>query len=337
MSQGLSFAKLGILIAFSGLLGVVLILNQFGPLLQHWVPPSLRLQKLDFLWEPDLLAATEVGYTGFLLILAALVFSTWLSAPSKSGCKSSFLQGLALGFLAVPATAVAGALGWLALRILLFLFVVLGVILVPVVWILEHIVGPVLQWLATPLIWLWENGLRDVVIWLLTPVRWLVETILAPISKFLAKYVFIPLGKFALRVSVALLLLLPVCLPGTALISSFRTALRDPFDSVGLFSHGVGVGFALFDCVLLSVLAEAGVLTSTPPLSLTLLVGLALVGMARLLILRLSGLEGGEDPPLKVKIFLYLRRSWIEAVLNGVLGPTVMILRIVALDSDSSD
>ena len=255
-------------------------------------------------------------------------------ARPQSGRRQAFLQGAAVGFLALPGTVVAGgvallvvvALGWIG-KFIIFL-------LTPLAWLMRYVILPFLHWLATPLFWLWENFLREALLWLATPAIWLWRTLIEPASVFVLRYVVRPLVWIALRLVLAAFFLLPVSAVGVVVVGGFRGSLGARLNRSGLFSLGVAVGFTLLDCVALEVLDSKGIAAGSPSLGQLLLVALTGVALVRLMVVKVAEHEEPIERSFRDNLGIYVRHSGLEMLGAGFLLVAGIVARFAGAGSD---
>lgn len=332
---GATRGQLFVLSALSVLSGLAICLNQAGPAIAGLFAPWLNLGSLAFLWKGNNLIA-GIDYGQVVLYLGATMVGVALISAKVSDGMSSYLQGVCTGFLALPALALALGLAWLVLLVVSFVFqaalFLLSFIMIPFVWVYEHLLLPLLRFLAIPFIWLWENFLREIVMFLATPFIWLWNVVLQPLFGLLYKYLFKPILYLILGTGAALLCLLPFGVIGLLMAESIRNSFRGPLDSDGLFAQGVTLGFLLLDAVLLTSLNLLGVLGSSPPLTLAIPVALTAVVFLRLLLARRRA--GGETKPYFCKkLEIYWKSSGLELVSTCVLIPVGLCLALMADDN----
>ena len=305
-------------------LGVVILLNQFGPLLADLTFNYLDLGKLSPLWQINNSVGTWAKYSHLILLLIALAAAVAAVAPTDGGCRTSFLQGTLTGFLALPALVLVVAVATLAFFILQWIFKaiswILGIIFIPIRWIAEHVLEPVLRFLAIPFVWLWENGLRDLLVFLGTPFVWLWTNLIHPVLGFAFRFLVKPLLLFALGIVASLVALLPFGVVGAIAIESLRGAVRSPMNAVGLFAHGIAIGFLLFDATLLASLASFDLIQPMPPLSLIIPLAPQVIVFFRLLVpARLA--EEVDCPGFRDKLTSYWRTSRLDLLATCVIVP----------------
>lgn len=314
-------------------LGFAFILNQFGPLLQELLVPHVDIAFLSPIWTING-SYTPVGYPKILLALVVLSVLIGLAVPAAGGGRTSYVQGLGTGFLLFPASAcvavVTVALGWLIIKIFLVIKYILGIIMIPFVWLFTHLVYPVLVFIAKPFVWLWENGLRDLFLWLMTPFIWLWETILAPIAGFLVKYIVRPVVAILLGLVASTLVLLPFAIVGSAIYKSISSSLGVVVGHRSLFSQGMTMGFFLFDSCLLIVLGKLDVLQSTPPVSLFVMMALPVIVLLRLMVFRERAGEGEDRLPFTDSFRRYCKESKIELLSTCIVLPALLVVSIWA-------
>lgn len=333
--KDIPFQRMLTLITGNLIIGSLFLLNQFGPSLQTLLLPFVDLTSASFLWTADLPDDWKLSYLKLLAVTALIGAGIAGVAGSANGRRQAFLQGAAIGFLGLPAVALALGLLGLVLYILgwvvKFLGWLIGALLTPVAWLVEHILLPFLRWLATPLIWLWENYIRDALLWLATPFIWLWTNILAPIGAFLARYVVQPILWIGVRVLLAAACLLPVSALGAVLLGNVRNTLFEAMNRKGLFVLGVTVGITLLDGVLLVALELAKVGGRPPSLTYVFFVALSGIGLVRLWML--GGMQQQEkvegNGSLRENMQHYFRLVRLDVIASCVIIPLNFIAQLM--------
>jgi hypothetical protein len=324
------------LILVSLALGFTFLLNQFGPLFLKLTAPYFDITALTPLWSINSVCE-QISYPTVVLILAILVLAIGAAAPAQGHCRVSFFQGVSAGFLLLPASCIAGAVAvaalWLICKFFSMLFYILGI---PVTWIFIHAILPLLRFLAIPLVWLWNSFLRDFLLLIATPFIWIKNVILVPLFSFLARYVFKPIGLLLARIILVMECLFPFAAVGLAILDSARSSLKAKLDSKGLFSQGMALGFGLWDACLLISLNQLGILHSTPPLSLLVLLSLPVIVLLRLLINREAAGASGEGEPFIDKFTTYSEESRIEILATCIILPMFLVM-LIRQSGDSGD
>lgn len=323
--------------SLSVLTGVIFLLNQFGPVLAKLAEPWLSLKELSFLWEVNAVAE-DVSYGKVALFLGAMILGVAAIAPGANGARLSFFQGACTGFLGLPvltiATLLVGLVLYLLSWVLKALLYVLGLIAIPFIWLFEHLVVPVLQWLAIPFIWLWENLLREILLFLAPPFVWLWEVLLQPLAAIFSKFVLKPILFLILGIAVALFGLFPFAVIGIVALDTVRNSLHGSLNSDGLFSQGVTAGFLLLDAAILASLSGLDVLQTAPPLSLTIPVALQLILFLRLLTSSEAKAVSETSPAFQQKLATYWNSSQLELISTCVMIP-LSLLGAFAGEGDS--
>jgi hypothetical protein len=321
--------------ALSVLAGFAVCLNQVGPVMVNLLAPWLDLGPLDFLWKANNLVS-DVNYGQVVLYLLGTMVGVALISARVGDGRNSYLQGVCTGFLALPALALALALGWLILSVLSFVFqaalFLLNLIMIPFAWILEHLVMPLLRIIAIPFVWLWENFLREIVMFLATPFIWIWKAVLKPLFGVLYLYLLKPVLYLIIGTAAALICLLPLGVIGLLMAESIRNSVRGPLTSDGLFAQGVTLGFLLLDTVLLASLSILNILDSSPPLSLAIPVALTSVIFLRLLVAKHAARAESQVHFWK-KLGRYWKSSGLELVSTCVMIPVGLCLALMADDS----
>jgi hypothetical protein len=312
-------------------LGFTFLLNQFGPLFVKLTASYFDITVLAPLWGINSVRE-QVGYPTVSLILFLLTIALGIAAPAENECRGSFFQGVSAGFLILPvaclAAAVAAAVIWLIGKIFLLLGYILGIVLIPVAWLFTHAILPLLRFLAIPLVWIWETFLRDFLLLIATPFIWIKNVILVPLLSFLAKYVIKPIAFLLAGVIGIMMCLFPFAAVGLAILDSARSSVKAPLDSKGLFSQGMAMGFCLWDASLLIILNHFGILHSTPPLSLLVLLALPAVVLLRLLISRKAALDPALGKTFTDKFLHYCKSSKIGLLSSCVFLPACLAMLI---------
>lgn len=332
-TQGQLFA----LSALSVLTGAFFLLNQFGPAMAALAEPWLSLKEVSFLWEINSVTK-DISYSKLLLFLGVIVTGIAAIAPGANGGRLSFLQGVCTGFLTLPLLTIIAFLTALVLYLLSFvfkaLFYVLGLIAIPLIWLYEHLVAPVLRWLAIPFIWLWENILREIILFLAPPFVWLWEVLIQPLTELLLKFILKPIAFLIAGVLVALVGLFPFAVIGAVALESVRNSVRGSLSASGLFAQGVTAGFLLLDALLLASLSSLEVLRAAPPLSLVIPVTLLVVVILRLVVSSERKSVEETSPVFQQRLTTYWSSSQLEMISSCVVIPLSVVASLVG-DGDS--
>lgn len=310
--------------------GIVFILNQFGPLVEQYTSSFFDMSALSILWEINKIGpATD--YSTIIFVILLLSAALTVVAPSANGGRESFLQGLGTGFALLPvltaALALFGLLGWLVFMLFKLIAYVMGLILVPFIWIFENLLLPVLRFLATPFVWLWENYLRDICLLLATPFIWLWNVVFHPLLSLLFKYILLPVLALAAGIVVATLGMLPIAVVGLSIIDAVKSSVRGRLDCLGFFSQGMAMGFLLFDATLLVFLDRLGILHSVPPLSLLFIVILPGFTLLRQMFNR--NIDPAESHPFRKKFSHYTESSKVELISTCFIMPAMLIMAVL--------
>jgi Bacterial SH3 domain len=318
-------------------LGFTFLLNQFGPLFAKLTASYLDITALAPLWSVNSVCE-QLAYPTVLLILSLLTLAIGAAAPARNECRGSFFQGVSAGFLLLPVSCLAGALAaaviWLIGKIFLRLGYVLGIILIPIAWLFTNAILPVLRFLAIPLVWIWDSFLRDFLLLIATPFIWIKNVILAPLFAFLLKYLILPIFFLLVGVGVVMACLFPFAAVGGAILDSARSSFEAPLNSKGLFSQGMAMGFCLLDASLLIGLDHYGLLHSTPPLSLLVLLALPVIILLRLLVNREATLEPALERTFQGKFLVYCKSSKIGLISSCMILPALVFFNIVYQGDD---
>lgn len=318
-------------------LGFTFLLNQFGPLFLKLTASYFDVTALTPLWSVNSVCE-QIGYPTVLLIFFLFTLALGIAAPAENECRGSFFQGVSAGFLILPAACIAGAIAaaviWLIGKIFLLLGYILGIILIPVAWLFTHAILPILRFLAIPLVWIWESFLRDFLLLIATPFIWIKNVILAPLFSFLAKYLIKPIVFLLIGVIGVMVCLFPFAAVGLAILDSARSSVEAPLDSKGLFSQGMAMGFCLLDASLLVSLNYFGILHSTPPLSLLVLLALPVIILLRLLVSREAALDPALEPTFKGRFLVYCKSSKVGLLSSCLILPAFVLLQVFYQDSD---
>jgi hypothetical protein len=312
-------------------LGLTFLLNQFGPLFAKLTSSYFDITALAPLWSVNRVCE-QVGYPKVLLILTCLTLAIGAAAPARNECRRAFFQGVSAGYLLLPVSCLAGIVAalviWLVSKIFLLVGYILGIILIPIAWLFTHAILPVLRFLATPLIWIWDSFLRDFLLLIATPFIWIKNVILAPLFSFLLRYLIQPLGLLLVGVVAVMVCLLPFAAVGLAILDSARSSFEAPLNSKGLFSQGMAMGFCLLDASLLIGLDHFGLLHSTPPLSLLVLLALPVIALLRLLVSREATIEPASERTFQGKFLVYCKSSKIGLLSSCLILPAFLLLQL---------
>lgn len=321
----------------SVLTGAAFLLNQFGPLVAELTAPWLSLEGVSFLWEVNSVTGDSFTYWKVVMFLGVVMVGVAAIAPGANGGKLSFLQGACTGFLALPLFMIATLLAAFVFYLLSFifkaLFYVLGLILIPFIWIFQHIVMPALRFLAIPFVWLWENLLREILLFLAIPFVWLWKVIIQPLSGLLFKFILKPILFLLLGTGAALVCLFPFGVIGVVALETVRNSFRGSLDSHGLFAQGVTSGFLLLDAAVLAFLNGLGVLHMAPPLSLAIPVALQLIVFLRLLLPNDSVAVAEASPVFQQKLVAYWNSSHLELIATCVMIPLGLLAALAGEDN----
>jgi hypothetical protein len=316
-----------VMILASLIVGGSFLLNQLGPFLVRMLASRADLSSLSPFWAINS-DYQLLSYPKEILVLGLLFFFIWIAAPSTSGGRTAFLQGVCVGFLLVPATVLASALVaavvWLVWKIALVLYVIVKWVLTPVIWLYDHAILPVLRFLATPFIWLWKTYLQEI----FAAISDWVWSLLAPLFRFLQKFIFRPLLALVIGVLVSAACLLPVAIIGLSILESVKASFQGALDAQGLYAQGVTIGFLLLDAVVLVVLNYRGILQAMPPISLLILVMLPIITLLRLLVTRPKGDEGENKVDFWSRFAAYRKESRAELLASCVILPILLWAQI---------
>lgn len=326
-TQGGKWGQPFALAVFSIFTGVVIVLNQFGPLISDLVAPWLSLGKVSFLWTVNS-ASAGVHYWQIILYSCATVAATVAAGARVSGGQSSFFQGFLLGLLFFPVLAAGVFVVWVLLNIFSFIMqavvFIFSFIMIPFAWIFNNVVMPILRFIAIPLVWLWENLLREIVLLLAIPFIWFWEVVLQPLLGFLSKYLLRPVVYLGVGVLVTILCLFPFGVIGLVMLRSIRDSVIGPLDSDGLFAQGVTAGLLLFDAIL-QVLIN-GIDRGVPPLSLSIPIALQAIVLLRVMVVRLEANEAEGHSDFWHRVRTYGRTSQLELVAACMLLPVTFYI-----------
>jgi hypothetical protein len=312
-------------------LGFIFLLNQFGPLFVQLTAARFDITPLAPLWTINSVCE-QVGYPTVLLILILLTIVIGIAAPARNECRGSFFQGVGAGFLLLPASCLAGVIVafviWLISKIFFIIGYIFGIIFIPIEWLFTHAILPILRFLATPLIWIWNAFLRDFLLLIATPFIWIKDVILVPLFSFLAKYILLPAFLMLAGVAAAMVCLFPFAAVGLTILDSARSSFQAPLNSEGLFSQGMAMGFCFLDASLVIGFNYFGLLHSTPPLSLLLLLALPVIILLRLLVSREATRKPALERTFQDKFLVYCKSSKIGLLSACLVLPAVLALQV---------
>ena len=328
-SQPFAFA------VFCTFTGVVIVLNQFGPLISGFVAPWLSLERISFLWTVNS-AVAGVNYWQIIICSGAVVAATTAAGARIAGGRTSFSQGFLFGFLFFPVLAIGVLVAWAILKIVNFVMqaiaFIFSFVLIPVIWILNNVVMPILRFIAIPFVWLWENLLREIVLFLAIPFIWFWEVVLQPLLRILSKYLLMPVVYLGLGVLATIFCLFPFGVIGLVMLRSIRDSVIGPLDSDGLFAQGVTAGLLLFDAILQAFIS--GIDRGVPPLSLSIPMALQAIVLLRVMVVRLEVNEAKRHPDFWHRVRTYGRTSQLELIAACMFLPlTYFVSNSEELDS----
>ena len=328
----------------SALLGLIVLGNQFGEALAHFI----NIAWLSPLWEVNAVTK-EWGVGAIFLLVTTLLFLHYVVWRSHSIAhyRQSFWQGLGTGFTAIPAITLSiGAIAavlWLLWQILRIVVVVIawiaGIVmwlLTPITWLLtwigRNIIIPVLSFLAIPFVWLWHHVLYPVLAFLAIPLVWIGQKILLPLLSLLLKFVLRPVGILLAGILGGLLALYPFAVIGKVIEESFRTATSKKIDSVNAFIYGVGLGFTLFDIAASLMLHVMGYISYYPAISHYVLLLAPAVFVVRLQQATKATLPSSPPLPYAARVQAYWSESKMEVLSMAVVIPVGIVLAILSKD-----
>lgn len=337
LRPGATRGQLFALTVLSVIMGAVFLLNQFGPVVAEFVAPWLSLEGVSFLWKVNSVAKGSISYWEVVLFLGAVTVGVAAVAPGPNGGKLSFFQGVCTGFLALPlftiATGIAALVFYLLSFVLKAIFYVLGLIVIPFIWLFQHIVQPMLRFLAIPFVWLFEHVVLPVLRFLAIPFVWLWKMILQPLTGILFKFIVKPILFLLLGSAAALVCLFPFGVIGVVALESFGNSFRGVLDSNGLFAQGVTAGFLVLDATVLAALNGLGVLHMAPPLSLAIPVALQLIVFMRLLAPNNRVAVVEARPVFRQKLLTYWSSSRLELIATCVMIPLSLLAAFASEDN----
>lgn len=326
------------LLVGSLVVGVFFVLNTVGEALADSLGRFVEIEILSPIWEINALLSPRIGLPFLIACLLGFTTTFLLLSWQRVELRLSFLQGLGSGFLALPVTVLAIALlllvGWVLLQVLKLVGFLLGIVAIPIAWLWEHVVLPLLRLLGTPFVWLWEHWLQELLAPILAGLRWIGEHLIAPIYQFVLAMLQ-PVLRFLVAVLVACGGLAPFSVIGLALIYGFRTALRARLDNAGYFAQGVTLGLLLLDAGLSWGLDAAGLLTwGSPSWGLLVVSGIPLLALLRVLTPSLER-PLGQKVAYGTLVGGYLKESNVELLAECLVKPAFVLGRIALPDFET--
>lgn len=348
------------LLGGSLIVGSSLLLNQFGPALSLLSWPLVDLGSLEGWWRVNEHIPGTFSYNQVLGLVLLLSLITAMLVPSAGGKRQSYFQGWLTGTLLLPSLGALLIIGWLAIRIVGFVLIllswifttillpVLQFVCIPFVWLWEKIFGPLfswiwtyvlsplLHWIAVPFVWIWENLLKDIFLTLAAWLDWLWSSILQPFFNALMGYFVVPLVLAILGCSLVAVALSPLIIVGAAILDSVRTSVSKPLDSLNLFSHGFNLGLLFFDSLSLLALTHFSLVSPNPPLSLLIFLVIPIPAIYRLIGIRSGMTESIDLPQLiyKQKALWYVKNSPAAILSACLVIPLFYAIQFMGLGED---